>query len=173
MNHPLLWSRILSSWIAVVTVAILSINQSTDNAFYQWGPHSELVLFGIVVDTWAKYSCVILYSVVNVSLRNVEQNILRPYLLLHVQDESVSKQTLNHVHIYEITVLVTLYTWFDWFMYMQMLLTQVDMIFIEAAADMVVSLVVTRWYLTEDEATADAAEAMKPMTYAYSYQSIT
>jgi len=169
-------------------VVILSINQSTDNAFYQWGPHSELVLFGIVVDTWAKYSCVVVYTVVNVSLRNVEQNILRPYLLLHVQDESVSKQTLNHVHIYEITVLVTLYTWFDWFMYMQMLLTQVDMIFIEAAADMVV----TRWYLTKDEATrslevrfcsasvgilrgsggAGVVDTMKPMTYASSYQSI-
>ena len=163
---PLLWSRFLSSWIAIVTLFVLTINQTTDDGFYRWGPHADLVLFGVVVDTWTKYSCVILYSVVNVSLRNVEQNILRPYLLLHVQDETseeamVRKQTLNHAHIYEITVLVTLYTWFDWFMYMQMLLTQVDMVFIEAAADMVVSLVVTRWYLR-----GSGADAMKPMTYA-------
>jgi len=165
MNHSLFWSRILSSWIAVVTIMILCINKNTDDSFYRWGPHSKLVLFGIVVDTWAKYGCVVVYTVVNVSLRNVEQNILRPYLLLNVQSDSgiVSKSTLNHAQIYELTVLVTLYTWFDWFMYMQMLLTQVDMIIIEAAADVVVSLLVTKWYLRE----------MEVMTYVSSYQSIS
>jgi hypothetical protein len=165
MNHPLFWSRILSSWIATVTIMILCINKNTDDSFYQWGPHSELVLFGVVVDSWAKYGFVVLYTFVNVSLRNVEQNILRPYLLLNVQSDSgtVSKNMLNHAHIYEITVLVTLYTWFDWFMYMQMLLTQVDMIFIEAAADVVVSLLVTEWYLRETVV----------MTFASSYQSLS
>lgn len=166
MNHPLFWSRILCSWIAIVTIMILFINKNTDDSFYQWGPHSELVLFGVVVDTWAKYGCVVVYTVVNVSLRNVEQNILRPYLLLNVQSDIVPKNTLNHAQIYELTLLVTLYTWFDWFMYMQMLLTQVDMIFIEAAADVGVSLLVTEWYLRE-------TVVMKPMTYVSSYQSLS
>jgi hypothetical protein len=57
-------------------------------------------------------------------------------------------------------------------MYMQMLLTQVDMIFIEASADMVVSLVVTRWYLRAGSGGAGVVDTMKPMTYASSYQSI-
>jgi hypothetical protein len=63
----------------------------------------------------------------------------------------IRKQTINHLNAYEITALTTVYAWFDWFMFIQILLTQVDMIIIEASTDIVVSLIITRWYLKKAE----------------------
>jgi hypothetical protein len=154
---PLLLSRILSGWILFVLTFLYIYHHDTEykDIFYRWGPHPNLHIVGVTIDTWTKYTCIILYCLVNTTLRNVDQNILRPYITLHIQDETpeamIRKRTMDHAHAYEIVVLTTVYTWFDWFMYIQILLTQVDMIVIEAATDIVVSLVITRHYLKDAE----------------------
>ena len=147
-------SRIISIWIITISLIIANINMETKDSFYKWGPHPDLQLFGITVDTWSKYSVLVLYTLINTCLRNVEQNVIRPFIVLNIQDDSYEamcrKKTMNHAYLYEITVLTTLYTWFDWFMYIKILLTQVDMIFIEASTDIAVSLIVTMWYLKKE-----------------------
>jgi hypothetical protein len=154
--NPLILSRIISGWIFFIVVCIANINKNnTDDPFYRWGPHPDLIIFGIVIDTWTKYFYIILYSLINTTLRNVDKNILNPYITLHIQDDSpdaiIRKKSMNRAHAYEIVMLTTIYNWFDWFMYVQMLFVQVDMIMIEASTDLVVSLVITRWYLKEAE----------------------
>jgi len=154
--NPLILSRIISGWIFFIVVCIANINKNnTNDSFYRWGPHSDLFIFGINIDTWSKYLCIILYSLINTTLRNIDKNILNPYITLHIQDDSpeamIRKQSIKHAHAYEIVMLTTIYNWFDWFMYIQMLFIQVDMILIEASTDLFVSLIITRWYLKEAE----------------------
>jgi len=119
------------------------------------GPNPDLIIFGVIIDTWSKYLCIVLYCLINTTIRNAEQNILRTYITLHIQDDSteamIRKRTINQMNAYEITVLTTIYAWFDWFMFIQILLTQVDMILIETSTDIIVSLIITRWYLKQAE----------------------
>ena len=40
-----------------------------------------------------------------------------------------------------------IYFWFDWFIYMNMLLSQIDMILLESSVDVILSLYITSTYL--------------------------
>jgi len=153
---PIFLSRFISGWIFFIAFSITAINKNNSNdPFYRIGPNENLVIFGVIINTWTKYLCIVLYCLINTAIRNAEQNILRTYITLHIQDDSteamIRKRSMNQANAYEITALTTLYAWFDWFMFIQILLTQVDMIIIEASTDIAVSLVITRWYLKKAE----------------------
>ena len=49
--------------------------------------------------------------------------------------------------MYQIVMCNTIYTWFDWFIYINILLSQIDMVFVEITTDIVVTICITRYYL--------------------------
>lgn len=153
MIPTLLCSRAIATWMVLIAGFICWVNQNNnDDPFYRWGPHPDLVLFGVPIDSWPRYSCIVVYSLVNTSLRNVHTNIIQPYIVLHIQDTSPEamerKQHLSHPLAYEISLFSAVYSWFDWFIYMNLLLAQADMVLIETCTDVVLTLLITRWYLS-------------------------
>ena len=48
---------------------------------------------------------------------------------------------------YEVTYVSTIYNWVDWYIYMNLLLAQVDMLLTEILADLIMSGLVTYYYL--------------------------
>ena len=52
-----------------------------------------------------------------------------------------------HCFAYEITYVIIVYNWVDWYIYMNILLAQVDMLLIEITCDMIMSGVIARYYL--------------------------
>jgi hypothetical protein len=48
---------------------------------------------------------------------------------------------------YEISIINTIYSWFDWLIYIHMLLAQVDMFLLELITDTIAIYFVTRWYI--------------------------
>jgi hypothetical protein len=141
-------SRILYSWIFLVVLFIVSLQHiSKQNTYYQFGPNPNLILFGIVIDTTTKYCIVIFYCIVNTFLRNATNDILHPWLIHNVQDETKEKHTIQNKIAYEITIITTIYNWFDWILYMNILLSQLDLVFVEIISDVIVSCIITSYYL--------------------------
>ena len=50
-------------------------------------------------------------------------------------------------HQYEISFTNTIYSWFDWLIYIYMLLAQIDMFLLELTTDVIANYFVTRWYI--------------------------
>jgi hypothetical protein len=74
-----------------------------------------------------------------------------PWITLNVQNTNQSitqsKVSNNNREQYEICIFNTMYTWFDWLIYIHMLLAQADMVLIEMTTDVIATCIVTHWYI--------------------------
>ena len=150
-------SRIIAAWMIVILTILLSyIFANTeqfmgDTSFYRFGPNPELVILGIVIDTPQKYGLIVLYAVLNTIIRNLDHSIIAPWITLNIQNinalptEDTEKKDTNKQ--FEISIINTIYSWFDWLIYIHMLLAQVDMFLLELTTDVIAIYFVTRWYI--------------------------
>ena len=152
--NALLVSRIIATWMIIILTILLSYifantEQFTgDTTFYRFGPHPELIILGIVIDTAEKYCLVVLYAIVNTIIRNLDHNIIAPYITLNVQNINAPNNNIKDIpKQYEISIINTIYSWFDWLIYINMLLAQVDMFLLELTTDVIAIYFVTGWYI--------------------------
>ena len=149
-------SRVITLWIIAVTMFLaftLSNTKDSDMSMYRFGPHDDLFIIGICIDTYEKYFALVIYCSVNTCFRNMSHNIIGSWITLNVQDNTkegrTAKMTLNRWNAYEITNIYTIYYWFDWFIYIHLLLAQIDIVIIEVLADLATNAAVTTWYLKQ------------------------
>jgi len=83
-------------------------------------------------------------------MRTVHHNIIQSWIINTIQD-SKSTTPIQQQTAYEITLISTTYIWFDFFMYMNIVMSQIDMFLIETGSDLVMMTVVTTYYLREKE----------------------
>lgn len=142
--------------IVILTILLSYIFANTeqfvgDTSFYRFGPNPELVILGITIDTPEKYGLIVLYAVINTVIRNLDHSIIAPWITLNVQNinaqptEDTEKKDTNKQ--FEISIINTIYSWFDWLIYINMLLAQVDMFLLETITDVIAIYFVTRWYI--------------------------
>jgi hypothetical protein len=150
-------SRVIAGWMIVILTILLSyIFANTeqfvgDTSFYRFGPNPELIILGITIDTPEKYGLIVLYAVINTVIRNLDHSIIAPWITLNVQNikalptEDTEKKDTHKQ--FEISIINTIYSWFDWLIYIHMLLAQVDMFLLETITDVIAIYFVTRWYI--------------------------
>ena len=152
--YTLVVSRIITCWMIVILTIMLSYlfankeDYTGDISFYQFGPNPDLVIIGIVIDTPTKYGLVVVYAVINTVIRNLDHNIIVPWIMLNVQNIKITNIYVKDVSKqYEISIINTIYSWFDWLIYIHMLLAQIDMFLLELTTDVIAIYFVTRWYI--------------------------
>jgi len=148
MEH--LTNRLLAVWIATIVVTISCLNRHMDDEsrqFYTFGPSQSLVVFGLKVDTYSKYSVIVAYCFINSLLRSAYRDILLAWQTNSVQDITKVKKKDVWCFAYEVSFVTTIYGWMDWYIYINLLLSQVDMILIEISSDLFMSFATTRYYL--------------------------
>lgn len=149
--------RGISAWIVIVAVGltILVKKDNNDNLenkkFYRFGPHDDLVLLGFVIDNGYKYALVVIYSAVNTIVRTIQQEVLSPWLVNMVQDLERKQTPKTRRIAYEVTSINTLYQWIDWLLYMNILLSQIDMVLIEIFMNLIASNVSTYIYIKNNK----------------------
>jgi hypothetical protein len=144
-------SRIIIGWMILIIITILCLYNKMDEEaqkFYIFGPNNNLIIFGLQINSYVKYSIVIFYCVINSSIRTSYNDVLRPWLINSIQDINVEKKPEIVFFAYEVTYVTTIYNWFDWYIYMNILLSQVDMLIVEITSDLLMSGLITRYYLT-------------------------
>lgn len=149
----LIVTRITTGWMTIITIlmTVISMKSSGNTSFYRFGPQSDLVILGFTIDTPEKYALVVLYALINTAIRSMNHNIITPWIMLNVQNTNQpviqSRINSNNRDQYEICIFNTMYTWFDWLIYIHMLLAQVDMVLIEMTTDVIATCIVTNWYI--------------------------
>jgi len=154
----LIVSRIITSWMIIILTILLSYiftnteEFSGDTSFYRFGPHPELIILGITIDTPEKYGLIVLYAIINTIIRNLDHNIIAPWITLNVQNINAQFTELkDEKKQFEISIINTIYSWFDWLIYIHMLLAQVDMFLLELSTDVIAIYFVTRCYIKNRE----------------------
>lgn len=136
--------RLLMLWMLII---IFSSIFTIDLNHLRIGPNDDLKIFGWVINTPEKYMGVIAYCLINSVFRTINSNILSPWQINNIQDENKGIDVTHYWFAYEITAITTIYHWFDWYIYMNILLSQIDMVIIEISADVIISIWSTRRYL--------------------------
>jgi hypothetical protein len=115
--------------------------------FFKFGPNNTFYIIGINIDNYEKYLCVAFYCFANSIARCVMINLLQPWLINQVQDKSKEKTSAITLTAYQINSVVKIYAWVDWFIYMKLLFSQIDIFIIEIGADVIVSNIAVYYYL--------------------------
>jgi len=148
--NPNVVAKVFMGWILFISIILTVLLTNTPKeykAFYKFGPHDDLRILGIQINTPWKYFGVVSYSFINSIFRAAFHNYLNPWMINNVQDEERSKAHLRRYDVYEIATICVVYNWADWLLYMNILLAQVDMMIIEVVSDLVMSYVTTYYYL--------------------------
>lgn len=143
-------SKAICGWMIVVIISMASLSgymDDTQRKFYRFGPGPNLKVLGLTIDSAGRYIGVVSYSFINSAFRTLHHNVLQPWLVNTIQDDTRHKPKHIHRLAFEITTIATIYQWFDWFIYMNMLLAQIDMVVVEVVADLIMSICTTAYYL--------------------------
>ena len=143
-------SRILCMWILFIFMCIGLLYNNMDSKmhlFFKFGPNNTFYIIGINIDNYEKYLCVAFYCFANSIARCVMINLLQPWLINQVQDKSKEKTSAITLTAYQINSVVKIYAWVDWFIYMKLLFSQIDIFIIEIGADVIVSNIAVYYYL--------------------------
>jgi hypothetical protein len=149
-NIEIITSRIISIWIFIITSFIFfTLKQQHETLpLFQFGPNTELFILYIPINTNIKYSFVVSFCFFNSIIRSLNHNILQSWIINEIQD--TTKNNISSAYIsYEISCVSTIYNWFDFFMYMHILMSQIDLLFVEITADMIMTIIITKYYLTK------------------------
>jgi len=144
VNKALLGWAALCSLVLSVMVSVSSDNSSTK--FFRFGPCEDLVILDVKINTGWRYSVVIMYTMVSTVARTVLQEIISPWLIQTVQNDK-PKDAYAQRYAQEIAFGEVLYRWFDWFMYMHILMAQIDMMIVELVGNLLAVVYTTRMYM--------------------------
>jgi len=136
---------IIGSWMCIVTIIFLVyIRQNND--IINIGPNPDFYIFGVCINTIPKYGIVVSFCFINSGIRAMKGNVLQSWIINEIQDVK-NKNIINHNKAYTLSCISVLYNWFDFFMYMNILLSQIDMLLVEIFADILVTFYLTKYYL--------------------------
>ena len=144
-------NKALLAWASVCCVFLgiavkVSGDTSAPTKFFTFGPREDLIILDIKINTGSRYSIVIMYTIISTIARTVLQEIVSPWLIQSVQNDK-PKDVYTRRYAQEIAFGEVVYRWFDWFMYMHILLAQIDMMIIELVGNIIAVIYTTHLYM--------------------------
>jgi hypothetical protein len=141
--------RILQGWTVAIVISLIMLLKKGNafKDFYQFGPSENLVILGLVVNNYWLYAGIVFYSFFNTVIRNMNNQVVCAWITLVVHNTTIPKDTIPQAYIYEITLISSIYTYIDWFIYLNLVFSQIDIILIEFVGELFITFIVTRMYL--------------------------
>ena len=139
--NPLLVSRIIATW----TLCIGSLLTNSALNSFTMGPGPKFIILGIAIDTIQKYYVLCLYVVLNIIIRNMNFNIISPWLIQNVQNTNPIQ--MSQSQIYQIAICFTLYGWVDSIIYINVILSQFDIVLLEIITDIIINAYITHKHI--------------------------
>lgn len=135
----LLVSRIIATWSLCIGTGLIT------NASFTMGPGPKFIILGITIDTIQKYGMLCLYVILNIIIRNMNFNIISPWLIQNVQNTNPIQ--MSQSQIYQIAMCFTLYGWVDSIIYINVILSQFDIVLLEIITDIIINAYITHKHI--------------------------
>ena len=137
-------------WMGIILICLGALHNDSTSSFYNFGPNSKLVILGFTINNYKKYLLIVTYCLINSIFRSLTHNILNPWMTNIVQDITKSKPKSIHIFAYEVSYVITIYSWFDWFLNYNILLSQIDLLIIEICIDLIMAYILTSYYINHE-----------------------
>jgi len=144
-NFEIMMGSLVSTWM-VITISGISYF-ILNNTNISIGPNDDFFIFGICINNFQKYGLVVSFCFINSAIRAINGNVLHSWIINEIQDVK-NKSIINHNKAYTLSYISVIYNWFDFFMYMNILLSQIDMLLVEVFSDLIVNYFLTKYYLS-------------------------
>lgn len=132
--------------VGCIAWTITNSEEYVHSRIFSVGPNPELYILGICIDTFPKYGVVISFCFINSGMRVMNIDVLHAWMVNEIQDTK-NKHPVGVSKAYALSFVSVIYNWFDFFMYMNILLSQIDMLLIEIGADLIMTGMLTAHYL--------------------------
>ena len=143
------FSRVLTIWIVAIVIVFLVLNKNNNSSYLKYGPNNDLVIIGIRINNVLKYALLVFLIIINIIMRNINNEIIRPWIILNIQN--TVQQIENKKECYEMSIVSNFYVWFDWFCSLILLFSQIDICLIDIFVDLLSTIILTRYYLKQKE----------------------
>jgi hypothetical protein len=139
-------ARVLLTWLFILLTLIIFMSYNDKNVKIHIGPSDSLLIFGTTINTTKKYAAVVMLCIFNSAIRTMNSNIIHPWVINNVQDTKIYFK-VNIYHAYEITAIHAVYGFIDWYFYMNIILSQIDLFMVEMVVDLIMAMLTTKYYL--------------------------
>lgn len=160
MNVGTVSNGILAWMVLVSGFLFLCVRDDRNPTFFRVGPHPDLQIFHMPVDTTWKYAAVVVYTCGSTLVRTMQQEVVRPWVIQEIQNESPRPPHVMALS-YPVIAIETMYVWFDWLLCLNVLMAQIDLMLIEMIGNVAITMYTTRLYL-ERKAAAERREPLLP-----------
>jgi hypothetical protein len=123
------------------------ISGGTNSHMFAIGPNENFYILGIGIDTLPKYWLVVSFCFINSGMRAFNLNVLHSWIINEIQDVN-NISYINPKKAYAISNIALVFYWYDFFMYMNILFSQIDMLVVEVVSDLIATYILTRHYLS-------------------------
>jgi len=119
-----------------------------DNSpFLQFGPNYHTKLFGVVLDTWAKWWCVAIYTFVSTCIAAFASDSIVPFITNTIQDHKTLYIPYSKMTCLIIIQVFTCYSVVITIVGLFVALTQIDFTFVRLLSDLIVNHITTTFFL--------------------------
>ena len=142
-------TQVYTAWMTAVMIAVTVVctsDTNLPNKFFRAGPHSDMIVLNVPINTYGKYSLIVIYCVINSAMRSIKLGVLQAWLINDVQNDKPISPALVW-QSYEVSVINCLYSWFDWFISINLLLSQIDIMMIEVVSDTITTIITNKIYI--------------------------
>ena len=137
--------KVILIWIfiVIVTLSIVYV-PSPEYKFFRVGYNDDLIVFGMRINSIGSYMLLLCYTALNTVIRGLQQEVLLSWITTVLRGGVIRvERRLSYIS----SLTNTLYIWFDFYMYMNILLTQLDIFMLETVGHMLTTYYTTRMYL--------------------------
>jgi len=149
MNNIIIVTNAISIWIIFVIVSFVYISIK-GSVYFPIGPNPQLYILQIPINTPGKYIGVVIFCFSNSIFRSLHHNIIQSWITNNIQDEN-NMEVIDIFLSHKISCISTIYTWLDFFLYMHILMSQLDLLFVEVIADVLMTIIITKYYLDKKQ----------------------
>jgi hypothetical protein len=140
---------LIAIWMSATIIflgVVLSKTPNVNTHIFTVGPNPDFYILGICINNFSKYGITVSFCFINSGMRALKGNALNSWVINEIQDVK-NTNIVSHNKAVMLSSISVIYNWFDFFMYINILLSQIDMLLFEIFADLIVTYYLTRHYL--------------------------
>ena len=157
MNKIIVVTNAISIWIIIV-ISFLVFISVEETVFFPIGPNSQLYILQIPINTSTKYIGVVIFCFSNSIFRSLHHNIIQSWITNNIQDEN-NMVTIDifcriKYHVFPLFIPGLIFL-------CNILMSQIDLLFVEVFADVFMTIIITKYYLDKKQDILEEEEEEK------------
>ena len=138
---------LLMLWTILTCLVFFWIMYVDNSPFLQFGPNNHTKLFGVVLDSWAKWWCVTIYTFISCGVNAFAGDSVVPFITNTVQDHKTTYIPYSKLTCLMIIQVFTCYSVVISIVGLFVALTQIDFTVVRLGSDLIVNWMTTNYFL--------------------------